>query len=129
VASPFLASSWEHLSAVVWAAPSFVLSQNMSHSDNGQAVAAAATSLVKLCPYDEEELVIWFCLIEAEFAAAASGHKSSGTPMLQQACPIKSFVTFWTQSMSATKQVNILMFLKEVLLRQCLLPPRQSSCY
>jgi hypothetical protein len=24
----------------------------------------------QLCPYDEEELHIWFCLIEAQFAAA-----------------------------------------------------------
>jgi hypothetical protein len=33
-------------------------------------VAAAATTQVKLCPYDEEEPHIWFCLIEAQFAAA-----------------------------------------------------------
>ncbi len=33
-------------------------------------VAAAATSLVKLCPYDEEEPHIWFRLIEAQYAAA-----------------------------------------------------------
>jgi hypothetical protein len=25
---------------------------------------------VKLCPYDEEEPAIWFCLIETQFAAA-----------------------------------------------------------
>jgi hypothetical protein len=29
-----------------------------------------ATAQVKLCPYDEEEPHIWFCLIEAQFAAA-----------------------------------------------------------
>jgi hypothetical protein len=46
---------------VVWAAPSFVFSHNMSHSDNGQTIAMAATSQVKLCPY---------CLIEVQFAAA-----------------------------------------------------------
>jgi hypothetical protein len=34
-----------------------------------QTVAAAATSQVKLCPYDEEEPTIWFRLIEAHFAA------------------------------------------------------------
>jgi hypothetical protein len=28
------------------------------------------TAQVKLCPYDEEEPHIWFCLIEAQFAAA-----------------------------------------------------------
>jgi hypothetical protein len=32
-------------------------------------VAAAAFAQVKLCPYDEEEPHIWFCLIEAQFAA------------------------------------------------------------
>jgi hypothetical protein len=35
-----------------------------------QRVAAATTSQVKLCPCDEEELAIWFLLIEAHFAAA-----------------------------------------------------------
>jgi hypothetical protein len=34
-----------------------------------QPVAAAATTQVKLCPYDEEEPHIWFRLIEAQFAA------------------------------------------------------------
>ncbi len=32
-------------------------------------IAAAATSQVKFCPYDEEEPHIWFRLIEAQFAA------------------------------------------------------------
>jgi hypothetical protein len=44
--------------------PSFVFSHNMSQSDNGQTVMAAVTSQVKLCPYNEEELAIWFYLIE-----------------------------------------------------------------
>jgi hypothetical protein len=47
----------------------------------------AATSQVKLCPYDEEEPAIRFCLIEAEFAAAASNPRNSGIPMLWPACP------------------------------------------
>ncbi len=42
----------------------------MSHSDNVQTVSAAATSQVKLCPYDEEEPAIWFRINEAQFAAA-----------------------------------------------------------
>ncbi len=46
------------------------LSHNMSKSENGQTVAVAASSEVKLCPYDEEELAIWFRLIEAQFATA-----------------------------------------------------------
>ncbi len=41
----------------------------MSHSDNAQTVVAAATSQVKLCPSDEEELATWFRLIEAQFVA------------------------------------------------------------
>jgi hypothetical protein len=39
--------------------------ENLTHP-----VTAAATSQVKLCPYDEEEPHNWFCLIEAQFAAA-----------------------------------------------------------
>jgi hypothetical protein len=70
VASPFLVSSWVNFPAVAWAAPSFVFSQNGSHSDYAQTIAAAATSQVKLCPYDEEEPAIWFRLIEAQFAMA-----------------------------------------------------------
>jgi hypothetical protein len=33
-------------------------------------VTAAATTQVKLCPYDKEEPHIWFRLIKAQFAAA-----------------------------------------------------------
>ncbi len=42
----------------------------MALNDLVQPVAAAVTSQVKLCPYDEEEPHIWFQLIEAQFAAA-----------------------------------------------------------
>ncbi len=42
----------------------------MSRDDLTSPVAAAATSQVKLCPYDEEEPHIWFRLIKAQFAAA-----------------------------------------------------------
>jgi hypothetical protein len=42
----------------------------MALNDLVQRVAAAVTSQVKLCPYDEEEPHIWFHLIEAQFAAA-----------------------------------------------------------
>jgi hypothetical protein len=42
----------------------------MSHDDLTSPVAAAATALVKLCPYNEEEPHIWFRLIVAQFAAA-----------------------------------------------------------
>jgi hypothetical protein len=41
-----------------------------SHDDLTSPVAAAATAQVKFCPYAEEEPHIWFCLIEAQFAAA-----------------------------------------------------------
>jgi hypothetical protein len=42
----------------------------MNREDLNSPVAAAATAQVKLCPYDEKELHIWFQLIEARFAAA-----------------------------------------------------------
>jgi hypothetical protein len=42
----------------------------MTRDDLTTPVAAAATTQVKLCPYDEEELHIWFLLIKAQFAAA-----------------------------------------------------------
>jgi hypothetical protein len=42
----------------------------MSSEDLTYPVATAATTQVKLCPYDEEEPHIWFRLIEAQFAAA-----------------------------------------------------------
>jgi hypothetical protein len=42
----------------------------MTREDLTSPVAAAATSQVKLCPYDEEEPHIWFRLIEAQIAAA-----------------------------------------------------------
>ncbi len=42
----------------------------MTRDDLTTPVAAAATAQVKLCPCDEEEPHIWFCLIEAQFAAA-----------------------------------------------------------
>jgi hypothetical protein len=35
-----------------------------------KAIVAAATAQVNLCPYDEEELAIWFRLIQSQFAAA-----------------------------------------------------------
>jgi hypothetical protein len=43
--------------------------ENMTREDLTSPVAAAATSQVKLCPYDEEEPHIWFRLIEAQFSA------------------------------------------------------------
>ncbi len=42
----------------------------MTQDDLTTRFAAAATTQVKLCPYDEEDPHIWFRLIEAQFAAA-----------------------------------------------------------
>jgi hypothetical protein len=69
VASIFC-SSWEEYPAHLWILPTFSDPQNKSRDDLTSPVAAAATSQVKLCPYDEEEPHIWFRLIEAQFAAA-----------------------------------------------------------
>jgi hypothetical protein len=54
----------------LWTLPAFSELSNMSPNDLTNPVAAVATAQVKLCPYDEEEPHIWFCLIEAQFAAA-----------------------------------------------------------
>ncbi len=50
--------------------PAFSELSNITRDDLTTLVAAAATTQVKLCPYDEEEPHIWFHLIEAQFAAA-----------------------------------------------------------
>jgi hypothetical protein len=73
VASNFY-SSWNEGLPNLWVLPTFFYLANMSREDLTPCVAAAATSQVKLCPYDEEEPHIWFRLIEAQFAAA--GKKS-----------------------------------------------------
>jgi hypothetical protein len=63
---------------------------------------AAATAQVKLCPYDDEELHIWFRLIEAQFAAAGIKSQKLKYATPSPACPSKSFGTFWILLMSAT---------------------------
>jgi hypothetical protein len=63
-------SSWDEGLPNIWALPTFSNLANMSREYLTHPVAAAATSQVKLCPYDEEEPDIWFRLIEALFAAA-----------------------------------------------------------
>jgi hypothetical protein len=69
VASNFY-SSWDKCPTNFWTLPTFSDLENMTREDLTSPVAAAATSQVKLCPYDEEEPHIWFHLIEAQFAAA-----------------------------------------------------------
>jgi hypothetical protein len=70
VASSFFYSSWDECPTNLWTLPTFSELANMTHGDLNSPVAAAATALVKLCPYDEEEPHIWFRLIKAQFAAA-----------------------------------------------------------
>jgi hypothetical protein len=69
VTSGFFYSPWEDLHLATWAATTFTTSNNMS-VEVGQPVAAASTTQVKLCPYDEEEPAVWFYLIKAQFATA-----------------------------------------------------------
>jgi hypothetical protein len=54
----------------LWTVPTFSEPPTMTCDDLTHPVTAAATTQVKLCPYDEEEPNIWFRLIEAQFAAA-----------------------------------------------------------
>jgi hypothetical protein len=89
-----------------------------TRGDNGQTVAAAATSQVKLCPYDEEEPAIWFCLIKAQFTAA--GIKSQ---KLRYAKDLASLPKQALQDILDTVDVcneldQPFDLLKEVLLRQ-----------
>jgi hypothetical protein len=62
--------SWDECPTNLWALPVFLELPSMAHNDFFQPVAAAATTQVKLCPYNEEEPHIWFRLIKAQFAAA-----------------------------------------------------------
>jgi hypothetical protein len=67
VAAQFFYSTWEDQLLAAWAAHTFTSPTNMSLE---VCQLTAATTQVKLCPYDEEELAIWFCLIEAQLAVA-----------------------------------------------------------
>ncbi len=65
----FLLPPWDSPLVTSWEAPIYhpsLMAQQVSHD----LAAVAAPSLVKLGPYDEDEPVIWFHLIEAQFAAA-----------------------------------------------------------
>jgi hypothetical protein len=118
VASPFLASSWEHFPAVNWVAPSFVFSHNMSHSDNGQTVAAAVTCQVKLCPKMRRNWPSGSASSRGSSPQQASNLKSSGTPMLWPAFLSKSFRTFLDTVYVCNESDQPFDLLKEVLLGQ-----------
>jgi hypothetical protein len=62
-------SSWDECPTNLKTLSAFSELSNMSHDDLVHPVAAAATTQVKLCPYNEEEPHIWFHLIEAQFTA------------------------------------------------------------
>jgi hypothetical protein len=103
-------SSWDESPTNFWTLPVFSDFLNMALNDLVQPIAAAVISLVKLCPYDEEEPHIWFHLIEAQFAAAGIRLQNSNMPMLSPTCPSKSSGTFWTPWMSATIQIILSIF-------------------
>ncbi len=62
--------SWDECPTNFWTLPDFSEPTNVTWDDLTTPVAAAATTQVKLYPYDEEEPHIWFRLIEAQFVAA-----------------------------------------------------------
>jgi hypothetical protein len=70
IVAAIFCSSWDESPTNLWILPVFSDFPSMALDDLVQPVAAAVTSQVKLCPYDEEEPHIWFRLIEAQFAAA-----------------------------------------------------------
>jgi hypothetical protein len=63
-------SSWGECPTTLWTVPAFSKPPIITREDLTHPVAAAATTQVELCLYDEEEPHIWFCLIEAQFTAA-----------------------------------------------------------
>jgi hypothetical protein len=87
--------SWDECPTNLWTLPTFSDLANMTREDLTSPVAAAATSQVKLCPYDEEEPHIWFRLIKARLVAA--GIKSqklkyaNTLASLSQASPLGHF--------------------------------------
>ncbi len=73
----------------------------MTREDLIHPVAAAATTQVKLCPYDEEEPHIWFRLIEAQFAEAGIRSQKLKYANALASLPKQSFGTFSTPWMCA----------------------------
>jgi hypothetical protein len=61
----------------------------MTRDDLATPVAAAATTEVKLSPYDEEEPHIWVRLIEAQFAAATTLDSTCTVPVHILICNCK----------------------------------------
>jgi hypothetical protein len=62
-------SSWDEYPSNLWTLSAFSEISTLTHDGLTHPVAAAATAQVKLCPYDEQEPHVWFCLIKAQFAA------------------------------------------------------------
>ncbi len=63
-------SSWDKCPSNLWTLHALSEISTKTHDDLTHPVAAAATTQVKLCPYDKEEPHIWFSLIEAQFTVA-----------------------------------------------------------
>jgi hypothetical protein len=63
-------SSWNEWPTNLWTLPAFSEPPNMNRDNQTTPVALTATTQAKVCPYDEEELHIWFRLIEAQFVVA-----------------------------------------------------------
>jgi hypothetical protein len=85
VASNFY-SLWDECPTNLWTLPTFSNLANMTRKDLTSPVAVAATSQVKLGPYDEEEPHIWFRLIKAQFAAAGIKWQKLKSPTPLPAC-------------------------------------------
>jgi hypothetical protein len=81
----------------------------MAHNNLVQPVAVAATTQVKLCPYDEEERHIWFCLIEAQFAAAGIKSQKLKYANALASLPKQVLWDIQTQLMSATILIRLLI--------------------
>ncbi len=68
----FFPGLWDEMFLAAWAAPTYLQPSNMV-LEVGQLTAVMTP--IKLCPYDEEEPVIWFHFIKAQFATGIKSQK------------------------------------------------------
>ncbi len=90
----------------------------MTRDDLTSPVTAAATAQVKLCPYDEEEPHIWFCLIEAQFAEAGIKSQKLKYANALASLPKQVFWDIWDTLDVCKDSAEPFDFLKHTLLKQ-----------
>ncbi len=106
--------------------PLLLFSHKTSHSDNTQTVAAAATSQVKLCLYNEKEPAIWFRLIAAQFAGVGIKSQKLGYTNALASLPMQVLWDILDTVYVCIESDQSFDLLKEVLLGQLIKSKWQS---